>query len=65
MSARKVGDLLAPILTQAVGLARLHDFLSCFPAAERVKWIAAFKEGGTITPEEADILLECNGVEAA
>jgi hypothetical protein len=57
--------VIAPILRQAIGLARLHDFLSCFPAAERVKWIAAFVKGGTITPEEADILLECNGVEAA
>ncbi len=65
MSAKPIGDLIAPILVQAVGLARLHEFLACFTPAERVRWIHCFVEGGTVTPEEADVLLECNGLEAA
>lgn len=60
-----MASAIDPILVQAIGLARLHDFLACFPPAERVKWIASFRDGGTITPDEADILLECNGMEAA
>lgn len=59
MSARPIGELLTPILLQAVGLARLHEFLSYFPRHERVEWIANFVEGGTITRDEAEILLEC------
>lgn len=65
MSARRIGNLIAPILIQAVGLARLHEFLACFPPAERVQWIKSFVDGGTVTPEEADMLLECGGQEAA
>jgi hypothetical protein len=64
MSARPIGELLAPILLQAVGLARLHEFLSYFHHHERLEWIANFVEGGTITREEADILLECLGESA-
>jgi hypothetical protein len=65
MSGRSTSDIVTPMLRQAVGLARLHDFLAEFPADERVKWIAAFKDGGTVTPEEADMLIECSGREIA
>jgi hypothetical protein len=52
------------LISQAVGLARLHEFLGEFPPGERLKWIAAFKDGGTISAAEADLLLDCSWNEA-
>lgn len=65
MSARAIGDIIAPILVHAVGLARLQHFLDCFDPAEREEWIADFLEHHTITASEAALLREHNWEEAA
>jgi hypothetical protein len=63
MTERCIGRKIAPLLLQAAGLARIHEFLECCPAHERIKWIASFIGGGTVTAAEADMLLEYIGRE--
>lgn len=61
MSARPIGEIIAPIVADAVGLARLQDFLSCFDSRKaRKEWIMDWWEGGTITAEEAMLLIQHN-----
>jgi hypothetical protein len=60
MSARPIGDLIAPVIARSLGLARLQDFLDHVDADERERWIHDFERFDTITPEEADLLREHN-----
>jgi hypothetical protein len=60
VSARPIGDLIAPLIVRSIGLARLQHFLDCFDTAGREEWIADFERTHTISPEEASLLREHN-----
>lgn len=65
MSARSIGEIVRPLVMQAVGLARLQQFLDCFDAGEREQWIADFEQGQTVSEAEAALLREHNAEELA
>lgn len=66
MSARSIGEIVAPLIAEAIGIARLQDFLECLPyPVDRKQWIMEWYEGGTITADEAELLIEHNRLEAA
>ena len=60
MSARRIGDIIRPLIVRSLGLARLQHFLDCFDAVAREEWIADFERTHTITHEEAALLREHN-----
>lgn len=61
MSARPIGEIIKPIVAQAVGLAHIQEFLDTFhdPCVRRV-WIDALLESETISANEAQVLIEHN-----
>lgn len=64
--ARPIGEIIAPLLFEAIGIARLQDFLECIrQPSDRKQWIMEWYEGGTITADEAELLIEHNRLEAA
>ena len=66
MSARPIGEIIKPIVVKAIGLGRIQEFLDTFgDPCVRMAWITSMLEGGAITPEEADLLIEHNGLEKA
>ncbi len=66
MSARSIGELVAPIIAAAVGLSSLQEWLSEVPCpATRKRLVILWWEKEVITPEEAELLIEHNSLEAA
>jgi hypothetical protein len=65
MGARRIGELVAPVIAQAIGIARLQDFLACFDSRARKEWIMDWWEGGTISSDEAMLLIQHNELENA
>lgn len=68
MSARPIGELIAPIIADALGIGNLQEFLDCLAVAtpENKKWwIMEWWRCGTINGSEAALLIEHNSLEAA
>jgi len=65
-SARPIGEIIAPLIVAAVGVARLQEFLGTFPTpAERKGWIMTWWEDGTISDAEAEMLIQVYQLETA
>jgi hypothetical protein len=63
---RPIGELIAPIIANAVGVANLQEFLEHFDSPQaRKAWILDWWEGGSITTDEAELLFQHNRLEAA
>jgi hypothetical protein len=66
MSARQIGELVAPIIAAAVGLSRLQEWLAEIKDPRVCKrMVMLWWEKGVITSEEAELLIEHNRLEAA
>lgn len=66
MSARPIGDLIGPIIEDAIGLARLQEWVGSIDDPAGRKWMVMFLyERGVITSAEADLLIEHNALEVA
>lgn len=66
MSVRPIGEIIAPIVADAIGLANLQEFLDALPTGSSRKWwIMEWWECGTITGAEAILLIQHNELEAA
>lgn len=65
MSARPIGEIVAPIIARAMGLARLQQFLDVFSDDERKEWIDDFERCHTVDDGEAALLREHNAEECA
>lgn len=65
MSAR-IDEIVAPIIADAVGLARLQAFVGTIPnPSARKQLVMLWWERGVITANEAELMIEHNGIEAA
>lgn len=65
---RQIGEIIAPIIANAIGLGRLQEFLDTLtnPSAENRKWwVMEWWESGTISAEEAMLLIQHNQLEDA
>lgn len=66
MSARAIGDIIAPILFEAVGIANLQLLLEGIDTlAGRKHFVMSWYEQGFITADQAELLIEHNHLEAA
>jgi hypothetical protein len=68
MSARPIGEIIAPVIADAIGLGNLQawlDELQDRSFSNRLWWIIEWQSCGAITPDEADLLIEHNHREAA
>lgn len=65
MSARPIGELIAPIAHRAMAVASLQSGLSVLDPSPRKQLVMLWWEHGVITAEEAELLIEHNALEAA
>jgi hypothetical protein len=66
MSARPIGDFIAPIVARAQSMAGLQALLNNIPAAgDRKRFILAARETGAIDDEAATLLLQTYQLETA
>ena len=63
MSARSIGEIVAPIVAKAIGLSSLQEFLDDLPGEDRASWVAYWLQYNTISADEADLLVEHNRLE--
>lgn len=63
---RSIGEIIAPIIANAIGLARLQEFAAAIhPPCARKAMVMLWWEHGVISSEEAELLIEHNALEAA
>lgn len=62
---RRIGEILAPIIRDAIGLARLQTALAELDPTTRKVLVMLWWERGVVTAEEAELLIEFNALEAA
>lgn len=65
MSARPIGEIVAPIIRDALGLARLQLALAELDPTTRKVLVMLWWERSVISSEEAELLIEFNALEAA
>lgn len=66
MSARPIGEIIAPILARAQAMAGFQEFLgNCPTAGSRKNLIVAAYENGAIDGSDAQLLIEAYGLETA
>lgn len=66
MSARPIGEILAPIVRRCAAMAGLQRLIADIPDATRRKeMILLARRGNLITDEEASLLIEAHQLETA
>jgi len=63
----RIGILIAPIIADALGMANLQHFLDTLKtqtAENKLWWITEWRDCGTITAAEVDLLIEHNRLES-
>lgn len=66
MSIRSIGEIVAPLIAEAVGIANLQLILEHVDKPSARKWLVmSWYERDFITASEADLLIEHNQLEAA
>lgn len=65
MSARSIGEIIAPIVARAANLALLNQFLALYEPGQRKRAIMVLWENELISGEAAELLIEHNQLEAA
>ncbi|HJR82573.1 MAG TPA: hypothetical protein VJ775_01475 [Sphingomicrobium sp.] len=65
MDAQPVSLVVGRVLHLALGIARLQELLALMPPQTAKSFILEWREGGVITDEEAELLIEFNNLEAA
>lgn len=65
MATRTIGELVAPIIVAALGMGRLQEFLDTFAPEDRRYWIMEWWDTGTVSADEAVLLLDHNKLDAA
>lgn len=66
MSARSIGEIVAPLIAEAVGIANLQLMLEQVDKPSTRKWLVmSWYQRDFITASEAELLIEHNRLEAA
>lgn len=66
MSARSIGELVAPIIAEAIGIGNLQLLLEHIrDPATRKQIVMSWYERDFISADQAELLIEHNGLEAA
>jgi hypothetical protein len=65
MSARPIGELVAPIIDRAIHVWWLQTLLEDTPQPARKALVMRWWEVGSLTADEAELLIDHNNLEAA